>query len=177
MMRIVTIALTGALTAAIALAGCTRATVIGTPCVTDKDCNVKGQRCVAGPNGGAQICTHACTGQTGDQGCPIGYDCSPADPTSPSVLTCNKEAFAFDATAGAPLLFGKDCSLQGGTTQGEWDTACAASGDPAPAPTCRHARDPDQRLPTPIRTLMCTPCALSISAGESKMPSNVTITP
>jgi len=157
MMRIVSIALTGALTGAIALVGagalvgCTRATVIGTPCITDKDCNVKGQRCVAGPNGGAQICTHVCTGQTGEQGCPIGYDCSPADPASPSVLTCNKEAYAFDSATGNPLLFGKDCSLQGGTTQAEWDVACANSGDPAPSPTCRHARDPDQRLPSPIR--------------------------
>ena len=82
---------------AIALVGCTRATVIGTPCITDKNCNVKGQRCVAGPNGGAQICTHACTGQTGADGCPIGYDCTAADPSSPTVLTCNKESFAFDA--------------------------------------------------------------------------------
>ncbi len=133
--------------------GCTRATVIGTPCVTDKNCNVKGQRCVAGPNGGAKICTHACTGQFGDQGCPIGYDCSAADPSAPTVLTCNKETYAFDATTGAPLLFGKDCSLQAGTTQAEWDVACANSGDPAPSPTCRHEQDPDSRTnpPAPIR--------------------------
>ncbi|MGZ3429068.1 MAG: hypothetical protein ACXVCV_20590, partial [Polyangia bacterium] len=47
------------------VAACTRATAIGTPCLADKDCNVKGQRCVAGVNGGAKICTHACSGQTG----------------------------------------------------------------------------------------------------------------
>ncbi|MGZ3440534.1 MAG: hypothetical protein ACXVDD_13520 [Polyangia bacterium] len=124
---------------------CTRATAIGTPCLADKDCNVKGQRCVAGVNGGAKICTHACSGQTGEQGCPIGYDCTASDATAPTVLTCNKEPYAFDATSGAPLLFGKDCSLQGGTTQGEWDAACAATGDPAPSPTCHHAADPDSR--------------------------------
>src|SRR2546430_1020309 len=101
--------------------GCTRATAIGTPCLADKDCNVKGQRCVAQPNGGAKICTHPCSGQTGELGCPIGYDCTAADPASPTDLTCTKESFAFDATTGAPLLFGKDCSLQAGTTQGEWD--------------------------------------------------------
>ncbi len=126
-----------------AVAGCTKATVIGTPCVTDKSCNVKGQRCVAGPDGGLRICTHACDAQAGTMGCPIGYDCAPADPTQPSVLTCNKERYAFDRTSGAPLLFGKDCSLQAGTTQPEWDQACAGTGDPAPNPTCRHAPDPD----------------------------------
>jgi hypothetical protein len=129
--------------------GCTKATVIGTPCLVDKDCNVKGQRCVAGPGGGAPICTHACTGQTGDSGCPIGYDCTAADPAQPTTLTCNKEKFAFDPVSGAPLLFGKDCSLQAGTTQAEWDVACAGSGDPAPNPTCRHAVDPDSRTMPP----------------------------
>lgn len=142
-----------ALVAAACGLGCTRATVIGTPCLVDKDCNVKGQICVAGVNGGAKICTHACTGQTGASGCPIGYDCTAADPSSPTVLTCNKEPYAFDATSGAPLLFGKDCSLQGGTTQAEWDSACASTGDPAPNPTCHHAPDPDSRTrpPAPIR--------------------------
>ena len=135
------------------IGGCTRATVIGTPCIVDKDCNVAGQRCVAGVNGGPTICTHGCTGQSGDNGCPIGYDCSAVDPTNPADLTCNKETYAFDATTGAPLLFGKDCSLQGGTTQAEWDTACANTGDPAPNPTCHHAPDPDSRTnpPSPIR--------------------------
>ena len=146
MLRIVGFAI-----ALLSVVGCTRATAIGTPCLADKDCNVKGQRCVAGPSDGTKICTHPCSGQTGDQGCPIGYDCTAADPASPTVLTCNKEPFAFDATTGAPLLFGKDCSLQAGTTQAEWDAACAGSGDPAPAPTCRHAQDPDTRIPTPIR--------------------------
>jgi len=151
MMRGVSLAI-ALVTAACGL-GCTRATVIGTPCLVDKDCNVKGQLCVAGINGGARICTHACTGQTGAAGCPIGYDCTAADPSSPTVLTCNKEPYAFDATTGAPLLFGKDCSLQGGTTQAEWDAACANSGDPAPNPTCHHAPDPDSRTkpPAPIR--------------------------
>src|SRR5439155_5305016 len=76
------------------LAGCTRATAIGTPCVVDKDCNVKGQRCVSAD--GAKICTHACTAQAGASGCPIGYDCTPADATHASDLTCNKERYAFD---------------------------------------------------------------------------------
>lgn len=128
-----------------ALLGCTKATVIGTPCTTDKSCNVKGQRCIAGPDGGAKICTHACTSQTGDQGCPIGYDCAAADPTQPALLTCNKETYAFDPISGAPKLFGQDCSLAPGTTQAEWDAACAHSGDPAASPTCRHAADPDSR--------------------------------
>jgi hypothetical protein len=141
---------------AIALAaagGCARATAIGTPCVADKDCNVKGQRCVAQPSGGISICTHACSGQTGAQGCPVGYDCSAADASSPSALTCNQESFAIDAATGVPLLFGKDCSLQAGTTQAEWDVACAGSGDPAPSPTCRHAADPDSHATprAPIR--------------------------
>ena len=140
------------LAALCALGACTKATVIGTPCTVDKDCNVKGQRCVAGVNGGPRICTHACTGQSGPDGCPIGYDCGPADPASPSDLTCNKETYAFDATTGAPLLFGKDCSLQPGTTQAEWDQACANSGDPAPDPTCRHAVDPDSRVGAPLQS-------------------------
>ena len=61
-----------------------RATAIGTPCLADKDCNVKGQRCVAQPSG-TKICTHACAGQTGAQGCPIGYDCSAADRVSRAI--------------------------------------------------------------------------------------------
>jgi hypothetical protein len=138
---------------AVAAAACTRATVIGTPCDVDRDCNVPGQRCVAGPGGTPRICTHACNAQTGANGCPIGYDCAPADPTRPDDLTCNRETYAFDALTGAPLLFGKDCSLYGGTTQAEWDVGCARSGDPAANPTCRHAPDPDSRAtPTaPVR--------------------------
>src|SRR4051812_46397319 len=135
----------------LALGGCTRATVIGTPCIADKDCNVKGQRCVAGLNGGASICTHACTGQTGESGCPIGYDCPPSHPANRGELTGNKETFAFDAATGTPLLFGKDCALQQGTTQADWDPACADSGDPAANPTCRHARDPSSRLRVPLK--------------------------
>lgn len=139
-------------------AACTKATVIGTPCTTDKNCNVKGQKCVAGPNGGPSICTHACAAQEGPQGCPIGYDCSPADPSQPTVLTCNKQSFAIDATTGAPKLFGKDCSLQGGTMQAQWDTACAGSGDPAPNPTCRHAADVNSRT-TPRQPVVADPHA------------------
>ena len=125
------------------LAGCTRATAIGTPCVVDKDCNVKGQRCVSAD--GAKICTHACTAQAGASGCPIGYDCTPADATHASDLTCNKERYAFDPVSGAPLLFGKSCALAAGATQAEWDAACAGSGDPAASPACRHAADPQSR--------------------------------
>jgi hypothetical protein len=148
MRRIVGIAI-----ALLAVAGCKRATIIGTPCVSDRDCNVAGQRCVAQAGAAFSICTHSCSGQTGALGCPIGYDCSAADASSPGELVCNKERFAFDATTGAPLLFGKDCSLEGGTTQAEWDRACAASGDPAPSPTCRHAADPDSHATprAPIR--------------------------
>ena len=123
-----------------------RATVIGTPCLVDKDCNVNGQRCVAGLNGGAKICTHACTGQTGAQGCPIGYDCTASDPAQPTVLTCNKEPYAFDATTRQRRCSSaRTARSQGGTTQAEWDVACAGTGDPAPSPTCRHAADPDSR--------------------------------
>ena len=91
--------------------------------------------------------------RSGSAGCPVGYDCNAADATNPSLLTCNKETFAFDAASGVALLFGKDCSLQGGTTQAEWDTACANSGDPAAGPTCRHAADSNSRAhpPAPIR--------------------------
>ena len=138
-MRIVCLLILGA------LAGCTRATVIGTPCVADKDCTIKGQRCVAGPGGGARICTHLCNAQAGPSGCPIGYDCSASDPTQPTLLTCNKETFAFDATSGAPRLFGKDCSLAPGASQTEWNAACAGTGDPAANPSCRHAPDPASR--------------------------------
>lgn len=140
------------LAALVALGGCTRATAIGTPCIVDKDCNVAGQRCVAG-TGGAKICTHACTGQSGENGCPIGYDCGPSDPANTADLTCNKESFAFDSVTGAPLLFGKSCALAPGATQAEWDQACAGSGDPAANPTCRHAPDSQSRTnpPAPLK--------------------------
>ena len=146
MLRIVGLAI-----ALLSVVGCTRATAIGTPCLADKDCNVKGQRCVAGPSGGTRSARTRAPARPATRAAPSATTAPPPIPRSPTVLTCNKEPFAFDATTGAPLLFGKDCSLQAGTTQAEWDAACAGSGDPAAAPTCRHAQDPDTRIPTPIR--------------------------
>lgn len=132
-----------------ALWACARATVIGTPCGSDRDCNVAGQVC-ASAGGAPRICTHACSAQSGPSGCPIGYDCTAAD-APPATTTCNKERFAYDPLTGAPLLFGRDCSLAPGTTQAEWDRACAGTGDPAPAPTCRHAVDPASNQHAPLR--------------------------
>jgi hypothetical protein len=140
------------LVALAALAACARPTLIGTPCASDRDCNVAGQRCVGGP-GAARICTHGCAAQSGPSGCPIGFDCSAADPATPAQLTCNRERYAFDPTTGGPRLFGVACALAPGTTQAEWDQACLGTGDPAPLPTCRHAADPNSHAtpPAPIR--------------------------
>lgn len=150
----------------LALVGCTRATVIGTPCTRDADCNVKGQLCAT--TGGLSICTRPCTAQAGPSGCPVGYDCTPADsPTG--ALTCNKERFAFDATTGAPLLFGRSCALAPGATQAEWDQACAATGDPAASPTCRHAPDPNSNVHAPLRDDPAAYCTAAC-AGDGDCP-------
>jgi hypothetical protein len=110
---------------AFTLFGC-KATVIGTSCGSDGDCNVSGQHCVAGYDG-KKICTHTCSDQVGENGCPIGYDCTLAD-SKLGQPTCNKVAYAADST-GAPLLFGKKCALD--------DGVCLNTGDPNPMPMCR----------------------------------------
>jgi hypothetical protein len=117
--------------------GCSSAatTKIGTACKTNGDCNVKGQSCVAGLVGGMptgpKICTHPCTSEYGDNGCPIGFDCNVSD-TSIG-LTCNKAPYTVDPTTGTPSLFGKTCAM---------DSDCMGTGDPNTAPSCRHALDP-----------------------------------
>jgi hypothetical protein len=112
------------------LFGCTSATVIGTACKNDGDCNVSGQHCVAGYDD-KKICTHTCSSETGANGCPIGYDCSVS--SSQIGLTCNKAPYAADST-GTPLLFGKKCSLD--------DSVCQNTGDPNPMPMCRKGNKP-----------------------------------
>jgi hypothetical protein len=129
-----------ALAPAALVAGCTKATVIGTPCMADGDCNVAGQVCAPGLGGGASICTRKCTGQTGPEGCPVGYDCFPTDPAKGS--TCNRVRYEFDATTGAPLLFGRDCALD--------YLACANAGSANANPVCRKIFDFSGDPPTPV---------------------------
>lgn len=120
----------------VAALGCGNAatTKIGAACKSDGDCNVKGQKCVAGLAGGMpsgpKICTHTCTGEFGDGGCPIGFDCTLSNMALG--LTCNKAPYSVDAM-GVPVLFGKTCSSDGD---------CAGTGDPNPAAVCRKALDP-----------------------------------
>jgi hypothetical protein len=118
--------------------GCTKATVIGTACKADKDCNVKGQVCAPGFNGGPSICTRACTANTGAAGCPVGYDCFPTDTTKG--LTCNKTLYEVDKN-GDPLLFGVDCSAS--------NDVCLNLGTSNAAPSCRRVSD-GMRPPMPV---------------------------
>jgi hypothetical protein len=99
-------------------------TKIGTACTADKDCNVEGQVCAGG------ICTKACMGQFGDQGCPIGFNCTQA--AGRTDLTCNKTPFSVDATTGQPTLLGKSCAAD--------HTACDNSGVDGAA--CRFIQSP-----------------------------------
>jgi hypothetical protein len=105
------------------LPACAKATVIGTHCSHNGDCDVAGQVCVN------NICTHTCLSQVGKNGCPVNFDCTQADPKSIQ-LTCNRIAYNTDAT-GKPVLFGQGCGLD--------DTKCQGTGDPNPMPMCRHA--------------------------------------
>jgi hypothetical protein len=144
--------------------GSTKATIIGTVCKTDKDCNVKGQVCAAGFNGGPTICTHTCTGNTGAMGCPAGYDCFPTDPSKGS--TCNKVLYEVTAT-GDPLLIGVDCSSS--------NDICTGTGSTNPAPECRRVSDMNMP-PMPVDfdpTAYCTgscngdyDCPLDFYCGE-----------
>jgi hypothetical protein len=111
--------------------GCTKATVIGTPCMVDKDCNVKDQVCAPGFNGGASICTRKCTANTGATGCPIGYDCFPTD--AAKGMTCNKSLYEVDAVSGKPLLIGVDCSSS--------NDVCTSTGSAAQSISCRRVSD------------------------------------
>jgi hypothetical protein len=119
--------------------GCTKATVIGTPCMADADCNVSGQVCAPGFNGGASICTRKCSANTGTNGCPVGYDCFPTDTAKGA--TCNKTLYEVDA-AGKPLLFGVDCAVDQGK--------CAAVGSGNAQPVCRKIEDPSSDPPAPV---------------------------
>ncbi len=125
--------------------GCSgAATKIGSTCKADGDCNgvvtlpdgtTAKESCVAGLVGGMptgpKICTHVCTSDFGNTGCPIGYDCTVSDPNLG--LTCNKAPYTVDPSTGAPVLFGKSCAA---------DSDCANTGDPNPMPSCRHNLDP-----------------------------------
>lgn len=124
---------------ALLVMGCGSATKIGTPCKADGDCNVVGQRCAPGLNGGAKVCTKPCTANSGASGCPVGYDCGVTDPAIGT--TCNKVAYAVDAQ-GAPVLYGKSCVLDAGV--------CNNTGDPNSAPTCRKNKDPKANPPAPL---------------------------
>jgi hypothetical protein len=107
-----------------ALAACDSPTKIGTACSADKDCNLEGQTCAGG------ICTHTCQGQFGDQGCPIGFNCTAA--AGRTDLTCNKTPFSVDTTSGQPTLLGKSCAVD--------HTACDNSGVEGAA--CRFIESP-----------------------------------
>ncbi len=124
----------------LATPACTKATVIGTECKADADCNVKGQICAPGLNAGPSICTHTCTGQSGAMGCPVGFDCFPSDPQKGS--TCNKSLYDFDPLTGKPLLFGKDCALDA--------SVCGGAGITNAAASCRKIEDPTSNPPGPV---------------------------
>ncbi len=139
--------------------GCSGATTkIGTTCHSDGDCNVAGQKCVAGliagqPTG-PKICTHPCTGEFGDNGCPIGYDCTVSDQAIGT--TCNVVPYAVDPTTGAPVLFGKSCVTA---------TDCMGTGDNNAMPMCRYAEDPGM-LGSPIKTDSNAYCTGSCAADS-----------
>lgn len=124
----------------LASVGCTKPTVIGTACTMDKDCNVEGQVCVAGYNGGPSICTKKCTSNTGAMGCPIGFDCYPVDPAKGS--TCTKSLYEVDATTGKPKLIGLDCSTS--------NDVCLLTGSTNPAQVCRRIPDESSDPPVPV---------------------------
>ncbi len=121
---------------------CTKATVIGTACKSDGDCNVKDQVCAPGFGGGPSICTRPCTGQTGPTGCPIGYDCFPTDPAKGS--TCTKALYEVAPATGAPLLFGVSCNLD--------DATCSRLGSGNPGVMCRKIQDYSAKDPVPVAT-------------------------
>jgi hypothetical protein len=126
------------LSMAVLSTSCTKATVIGTACTADSDCNVKGQVCAPGFNAGPKICTRICTGQTGATGCPAGYDCFPTDPAKGS--TCNKALYELDAN-GNPLLIGVSCNLD--------NDVCLRLGSTNPGPHCRKIEDFSTSPPQP----------------------------
>jgi hypothetical protein len=135
--------------------GCGSPTKIGTPCQKDGDCNVVGQRCVPSLNGGPKVCTKPCSSNTGATGCPVGFDCGVTDPAVGP--TCNKVSYAVDAS-GAPVLFGKSCSL---------DTAvCNGTGDPNAAPSCRKGRDPLADPPAPLEVDPSAYCTGSCNSDD-----------
>src|SRR5579859_6175562 len=93
-----------------ALSSCNKATtIIGAKCGSDGDCNVAGQKCVAGLVGGMatgpKICTHSCTGEYGPTGCPMGFDCRSADGMA---FYCLKATYTVDGS-GTPVLYSKGC--------------------------------------------------------------------
>jgi|GEM_PF-5920845 len=131
--------------------GCgTPATKIGSACKTVKDCNIAGQICVGGLQGGPSICTKTCTGNLGDTGCPPGFDCGPVD-ASTTTLTCNQVRYSVDPLTGDPLLFGKSCALDA--------TVCTGTGDPNAGAACRKGPNTTKNPPIPLAddpTAFCT---------------------
>ncbi len=117
------------------VAGCDKPpTKIGTECGGDGDCNVTGQKCVTG------ICTRACQGDFGDQGCPVGFTCNIGD--AAAGFTCNKTKFAVD-DKGQPVMFGLSCALNG--------NVCGGTADPNPTAQCRKAAvNPTAVPPVPL---------------------------
>jgi hypothetical protein len=133
------------------LVGCVTPSKIGTACEGDEGCNIAGQVCAAGPTGGEKICTRKCTGNTGEAGCPVGFDC-----TKGSVgFTCNKVKYSVDPTTGVPTLYGKSCSIDA--------NACNETGDPNPSPSCRKGPDTTKM---PVMPLMNDPAAYCTGTCE-----------
>jgi hypothetical protein len=95
---------------------------------------------VSGLDGGKKICTHPCTGNVGDTGCPVGYDCSISDASIG--LTCNAVKYGFDPSTGVPLLFGLSCATDA--------TVCNNTGDPNVMPQCRMGPNLTKNPPIPL---------------------------
>jgi hypothetical protein len=126
-----------------ALSACNRTpTPIGTPCKGDGDCTLAGQRCAFDVHGLARICTHACSAQAGELGCPYGYDCRITDPALGAM--CAAQPYVTDPDTHKPVLFGRDCALDA--------SVCASTGDPNPAPICRSAPNTYKRPLVPIES-------------------------
>ena len=147
------------LLAAVSTVGCTKASVIGTVCKSQSDCNVEGEVCAPGFNAGPTICTRKCTGETGPTGCPIGYDCFPTD--TKLGPTCNKTLYEVNAMTGKPVLFGVDCALK--------ENVCTSLGSTNAAITCRKIPDESATPVVPVDqdpTAYCT----GVCANDNDCP-------
>ena len=140
-----------ALVVALVASGCVRATAIGTPCVVDKDCNVKGQRCVAQPSGIAHLHARVHRADRRRKAAPSATTATP--PTRRRALTCNQESFAFDAARARRCSSARTARCKRARRKPSGTQRARNSSDPAPSPTCRHAADPDSHATprAPIR--------------------------